>query len=43
MCGKFRCQKNMETQTLKQGTKVVPADFLAPCVSQNESGQHHPV
>ncbi|HNU72774.1 MAG TPA: glucose-6-phosphate isomerase, partial [Thermodesulfobacteriota bacterium] len=28
-------------QLLHQGTKLVPADFLAPCLSHNPVGDHH--
>ena len=28
-------------QLLHQGTKIVPADFLAPAISHNPLGQHH--
>ena len=26
-----------------QGTKIIPADFIAPAISHNETGSHHPV
>lgn len=29
-------------QLIHQGTKLIPCDFLAPAVSQNPSGDHHP-
>lgn len=28
-------------QLLHQGTQVIPADFLAPCISHNPIGDHH--
>lgn len=28
-------------QLIHQGTKIIPADFLAPAISQNPIGQHH--
>jgi glucose-6-phosphate isomerase len=30
-------------QLLHQGTKLVPADFLAPAISHNPVGEHHPI
>src|SRR3954451_6221665 len=30
-------------QLIHQGTKLVPADFLAPVETQNPLGQHHPI
>ena len=30
-------------QLIHQGTRLVPADFLAPAKSQNPIGQHHPI
>ncbi len=30
-------------QLIHQGTKLVPADFLAPVQSQNPLGEHHPI
>jgi len=30
-------------QLLHQGTKIVPADFLAATISHNNIGQHHPI
>jgi glucose-6-phosphate isomerase len=30
-------------QLIHQGTRLVPADFLAPAVSHNPVGQHHPI
>jgi glucose-6-phosphate isomerase len=30
-------------QLMHQGTKVIPADFIAPAISQNETADHHPV
>ena len=30
-------------QLMHQGTKLIPADFIAPCVSQNPIGDHHPI
>ncbi|MDL5050704.1 glucose-6-phosphate isomerase [Oscillatoria amoena NRMC-F 0135] len=30
-------------QLIHQGTKIIPADFLAPARSQNPLGQHHPI
>jgi glucose-6-phosphate isomerase len=30
-------------QLLHQGTRLVPADFLAPARSQNPLGEHHPI
>src|SRR4051812_10873673 len=30
-------------QLIHQGTKIVPADFLAPVETQNPLGQHHPI
>lgn len=29
-------------QLIHQGTKLIPADFLAPAISQNPIGDHHP-
>lgn len=29
-------------QLLHQGTKLVPSDFIAPALSHNETGDHHP-
>ncbi len=29
-------------QLIHQGTKLIPCDFLAPAISQNPSGDHHP-
>ncbi|KXX72600.1 glucose-6-phosphate isomerase [Flammeovirga sp. SJP92] len=29
-------------QLIHQGTKLIPADFIAPAVSQNPIGDHHP-
>jgi glucose-6-phosphate isomerase len=28
-------------QLIHQGTKLIPCDFLAPCVTQNAIGEHH--
>jgi glucose-6-phosphate isomerase len=28
-------------QLLHQGTQIIPADFLAPCISHNPIGDHH--
>ncbi|MHC4321190.1 MAG: glucose-6-phosphate isomerase [Planctomycetota bacterium] len=28
-------------QLIHQGTKIIPADFLAPAISQNRIGEHH--
>ncbi len=28
-------------QLIHQGTKLIPCDFLAPCISQNPVGDHH--
>jgi len=28
---------------MHQGTKLIPSDFLAPCISQNPIGAHHPI
>lgn len=28
-------------QLIHQGTKLIPADFMAPAISQNPSGEHH--
>ena len=28
-------------QLIHQGTKLVPCDFIAPCISQNPIGEHH--
>ncbi|MGD9787430.1 MAG: glucose-6-phosphate isomerase [Sulfuricellaceae bacterium] len=30
-------------QLIHQGTKLIPADFLAPAQSQNPLGEHHPI
>jgi glucose-6-phosphate isomerase len=30
-------------QLIHQGTRLVPADFLAPAVSHNPIGEHHPI
>jgi glucose-6-phosphate isomerase len=30
-------------QLIHQGTRLVPADFLAPALSHNPIGQHHPI
>ena len=30
-------------QLLHQGTKLIPADFLAPAISHNPIGEHHPI
>lgn len=30
-------------QLIHQGTRLVPADFLAPAVSHNPLGEHHPI
>ena len=30
-------------QLIHQGTKLIPADFLAPAVSHNPTGDHHPI
>ncbi len=30
-------------QLIHQGTKLVPADFLAPAISHNPIGEHHPL
>ena len=30
-------------QLIHQGTKIIPADFLAPAKSQNPIGEHHPI
>jgi glucose-6-phosphate isomerase len=30
-------------QLIHQGTKLIPADFLAPAVSHNPVGKHHPI
>jgi len=30
-------------QLIHQGTRLIPADFLAPAVSQNPIGEHHPI
>uniref|UniRef100_A0A7S0LK25 Glucose-6-phosphate isomerase n=1 Tax=Coccolithus braarudii TaxID=221442 RepID=A0A7S0LK25_9EUKA len=30
-------------QLMHQGTKLIPADFLAPCKSHNPLGEHHPI
>ena len=30
-------------QLIHQGTKLIPADFLAPAQSQNPIGEHHPI
>ncbi|MGB0521725.1 MAG: glucose-6-phosphate isomerase [Flammeovirgaceae bacterium] len=29
-------------QLIHQGTKLIPCDFLAPAISQNPTGDHHP-
>lgn len=29
-------------QLIHQGTKLIPCDFLAPAISQNQLGDHHP-
>ena len=29
-------------QLIHQGTKLIPCDFLAPAISQNQVGDHHP-
>jgi glucose-6-phosphate isomerase len=30
-------------QLIHQGTKIIPADFLAPAISHNPLGEHHPI
>ena len=30
-------------QLIHQGTRLIPTDFLAPVVSQNPMGEHHPI
>jgi len=30
-------------QLIHQGTKLIPADFIAPAQSQNQIGKHHPI
>merc|ERR1719197_870166 len=30
-------------QLMHQGTKLIPADFIAPCASHNPVGEHHPI
>ncbi|HMO25022.1 MAG TPA: glucose-6-phosphate isomerase [Tepidisphaeraceae bacterium] len=30
-------------QLIHQGTKLIPADFIAPAVSHNPIGEHHPI
>jgi glucose-6-phosphate isomerase len=30
-------------QLIHQGTRLIPADFLAPVISQNPIGEHHPI
>jgi glucose-6-phosphate isomerase len=30
-------------QLIHQGTKLIPCDFIAPAVSHNPVGQHHPI
>jgi glucose-6-phosphate isomerase len=30
-------------QLIHQGTKLIPADFLAPAISHNPLGEHHPI
>ncbi len=30
-------------QLIHQGTRVIPCDFIAPCVSHNPAGQHHDI
>jgi len=30
-------------QLIHQGTKLIPCDFIAPCISQNPIGEHHPI
>jgi len=30
-------------QLIHQGTKLIPADFLAPAISHNPIGEHHPI
>lgn len=30
-------------QLIHQGTKLIPADFIAPCNSHNPIGDHHPI
>ncbi len=30
-------------QLIHQGTKLIPCDFIAPAISQNPVGEHHPI
>jgi len=30
-------------QLMHQGTKLIPADFIAPVITQNPIGEHHPI
>jgi len=30
-------------QLIHQGTRIIPTDFLAPIISQNPIGEHHPI
>lgn len=30
-------------QLIHQGTKLIPADFIAPAISHNQVGMHHPI
>ena len=30
-------------QLIHQGTKIIPADFIAPAISHNPLGEHHPI
>lgn len=30
-------------QLIHQGTKIIPADFIAPAISHNSLGEHHPI
>ncbi len=30
-------------QLIHQGTKLIPCDFIAPAISHNPSGEHHPI
>merc|ERR1719454_980623 len=30
-------------QLMHQGTKLIPADFIAPVISHNQIGEHHPI
>lgn len=30
-------------QLIHQGTRIIPADFLAPAISHNPLGEHHPI